>query len=106
MAESHRLSEGVANDVQLEPGGLLLLTGPNMSGKSTLMRAVLAAALLVNVGLPVPCESASVPQVRFARCDLPAQLVKLHVKWAEALLHKVTIPLHAHLCSKPVACAY
>jgi hypothetical protein len=51
-----------ANDVDVGDG-LLLLTGANMSGKSTIMRSVMAAALLANVGLPVPCHGASVPWV-------------------------------------------
>lgn len=42
--------------------GLFLLTAPNMSGKSTLMRAVLAAALLANAGLFVPCSEATFPR--------------------------------------------
>lgn len=48
------------NPVQLR--GLYLLTAPNMSGKSTLMRSVLVAALLANCGLCVPCSSATVPR--------------------------------------------
>jgi hypothetical protein len=40
--------------------GLFLLTAPNMSGKSTLMRSVLVAALLANCGLFVPCSEATV----------------------------------------------
>lgn len=54
----------VTNDVYLEQR-IMLLTGANMSGKSTLMRSVMAVALLGNLGLPVPCKSATVPQVCF-----------------------------------------
>jgi len=43
----------VTNDITM--GGIFLLTAPNMSGKSTLMRAVLTACLLGNCGLFVPC---------------------------------------------------
>lgn len=53
----------VLNDVHLGQR-IMLLTGANMSGKSTLMRSVMAVALLGNVGLPVPCTHATVPQVR------------------------------------------
>lgn len=42
--------------------GLFLLTAPNMSGKSTLMRAVLACSLLSNAGLFAPCTAAVVPR--------------------------------------------
>lgn len=48
------------NPVQLR--GIYLLTAPNMSGKSTLMRSVLVAALLANCGLCVPCDAATVPR--------------------------------------------
>eukprot|EP00944_MAST-04C_sp_MAST-4C-sp1_P014602 g14602.t1 len=50
----------VKNNVDLQ--GQWLLTGSNMSGKSTLLRSVTAAALLANCGLAVPiwpCQSES-----------------------------------------------
>lgn len=52
------INTGTPNDVDL---GLYLLTAPNMSGKSTLMRSVLVAALLANCGLFVPASEATVP---------------------------------------------
>lgn len=55
--------ETVVNDVRLGQR-IMLLTGANMAGKSTLMRSVMAVALLGNVGLPVPCAHATVPEVR------------------------------------------
>lgn len=48
-----RNSGGVSSSVDLD--GLFLLTAPNMSGKSTLMRSIAVAALLGNAGLFVPC---------------------------------------------------
>lgn len=48
----------VLNDVHLT--GVFLLSAPNMSGKSTLMRGVLVAALLANCGCYVPCSYAKV----------------------------------------------
>ena len=48
-----RSSGGVSCTVDLQ--GLYILTAPNMSGKSTLMRAMAVAALLGNCGLMVPC---------------------------------------------------
>jgi DNA mismatch repair protein MSH6 len=49
----------VPNDTSL--GGtsapMLLLTGPNMGGKSTLLRQVCLAALLAHIGADVPAES-------------------------------------------------
>jgi DNA mismatch repair protein MutS len=51
--------EFVANDTSLDPDDaqLLLLTGPNMSGKSTYLRQVALLALLAQIGSFVPAES-------------------------------------------------
>ncbi|NQZ00893.1 MAG: DNA mismatch repair protein MutS [Bdellovibrionales bacterium] len=51
----------VPNDISLQPSGCLLLTGPNMAGKSTLMRQVAINALLAQIGSDVACESAVLP---------------------------------------------
>lgn len=51
----------VPNDISLDEGQCLLLTGPNMAGKSTLMRQVAISAILAQVGSFVPAESASMP---------------------------------------------
>ena len=66
----------VLNDVRLQ--GIFLLTAPNMSGKSTLMRSILVAALLANCGLFVPCSEATVAQfdnflLRTASYDVPSE---------------------------------
>ena len=52
----------VPNDALLDPedARILLLTGPNMSGKSTYLRQVAAIALLAQIGSFVPAESAHV----------------------------------------------
>ncbi|HEY8494160.1 MAG TPA: DNA mismatch repair protein MutS [Myxococcota bacterium] len=52
----------VPNDALLDPeeARLLLLTGPNMSGKSTYLRQVALIALLAQMGSFVPAESAHV----------------------------------------------
>ena len=51
----------VPNDVTLGGGGgaprLLLLTGPNMGGKSTLLRQVCLATVLAQIGAWVPAEA-------------------------------------------------
>jgi len=52
----------VPNDTKLGGGGdapFLLLTGPNMGGKSTLIRQVCLAAIMAHVGADVPAASFS-----------------------------------------------
>jgi DNA mismatch repair protein MutS len=58
-----RGSDGfVPNDTRLDPAGqqILLLTGPNMSGKSTYLRQVALIVLLAQMGSFVPAERARV----------------------------------------------
>ncbi|MGI4945946.1 MAG: DNA mismatch repair protein MutS [Janthinobacterium lividum] len=51
----------VPNDCDLSPGRrVLLLTGPNMAGKSTYLRQNALIAILAQSGLPVPAESAEI----------------------------------------------
>ena len=70
-------SESVSNTFDLN--GLFLLTAPNMSGKSTLMRSAAAAALLSACGLCAPLAPKSWIQrfdclfVRGASADVPSE---------------------------------
>lgn len=48
----------VANDIRMENGQCLVLTGPNMAGKSTLMRQVAIAVILGQMGSFVPAAKA------------------------------------------------
>ena len=51
----------IPNDCRLSPSRqLLLITGPNMGGKSTYMRQVALIVLLAHVGACVPAKSASI----------------------------------------------
>jgi DNA mismatch repair protein MutS len=51
----------VPNDVSLAPDRrLLLLTGPNMAGKSTFLRQNALIAILAQAGLPVPAAAARI----------------------------------------------
>lgn len=50
-----------ANDIELKNGGCILLTGPNMAGKSTLMRQVALTVILAQAGGFVPASSARMP---------------------------------------------
>jgi len=73
---------GVGNDVSLSAGELVLLTAPNMSGKSTLMQSLLSASLLANCGLRVPAHHFQAPRfdaffLRAAGGDSPAEVMIL-----------------------------
>ncbi|WP_394837511.1 MutS family DNA mismatch repair protein [Pendulispora rubella] len=58
-------SKRVDNDVVLEhPGSVLLVTGSNMSGKSTLLRAVGINAVLALAGAPVCAQSLVIGDLR------------------------------------------
>ncbi|WP_277578131.1 DNA mismatch repair protein MutS [Bdellovibrio svalbardensis] len=54
-------SQFVANDIELRPHSCLLLTGPNMAGKSTLMRQVALMSIMAQMGSFVPCDEAHLP---------------------------------------------
>jgi DNA mismatch repair protein MutS len=51
----------IANNIRLEPHSCMLLTGPNMAGKSTLMRQVAVTSMMAQIGSFVAAEYASLP---------------------------------------------
>lgn len=54
----------IANDVELNPyRQLLLITGPNMGGKSTFMRQTALIVLLAHCGCYVPASSAKIGEI-------------------------------------------
>jgi DNA mismatch repair protein MutS len=62
----HLLKPGdayVANDVRLDQDNcqLIILTGPNMSGKSALLRQTAIITLMAHLGSYVPAQEASIP---------------------------------------------
>ena len=60
-----KASACVRNDVEVGPAGtFLLVTGSNMSGKSTLLRALGANVLLAGAGGPVCAEALELPRLR------------------------------------------
>jgi MutS domain V/MutS domain I len=70
-------TEAISNSFNAD--GMFLLTAPNMSGKSTLMRSTAAAALLANCGLCAPLSAGSAIRrfdnifVRGASADVPIE---------------------------------
>jgi hypothetical protein len=62
-------SVSVPNDVQVgPPGSFVLVTGSNMSGKSTLLRAVGLNVTLAQMGAPVSAQEFRLPPVDLATC--------------------------------------
>lgn len=54
--------EYIANSIEMDPETLILLiTGPNMSGKSTYMRQLALTVILAQMGCFVPAQSAVMP---------------------------------------------
>ena len=52
-----RVDNFIANDLTLHAGrSMLLITGPNMGGKSTYMRQAALLALMASCGLPLPAQ--------------------------------------------------
>lgn len=54
------LKHPIANDWKIQQS-LCLLTGPNMAGKSTLLKALSIIVYLAHLGFPVPAKTASIP---------------------------------------------
>ena len=55
----------VPNDTKIDPDSdqILIITGPNMSGKSTYLRQVALITIMAQIGSFVPAESASIGAV-------------------------------------------
>jgi len=69
----------IPNDVLLDEGGrVVLLTGPNMAGKSTLLRQVGLCVVLAQIGSFVPCQRARIGVVDrvFTRVGASDNLVR------------------------------
>ena len=55
-------SEFVPNDIYMNKDtSILLITGPNMAGKSTYMRSLAITAVMAQIGSYVPCKSCNMP---------------------------------------------
>lgn len=53
----------ISNDIYLDPGSqqIIILTGPNMSGKSAILRQTALVTLMAHIGSFVPAASAKIP---------------------------------------------
>jgi DNA mismatch repair protein MutS len=89
----------IPNDVLLDPAGrVILLTGPNMAGKSTLLRQVGLCVLLAQMGAFVPARRAVVGAVDrlFTRVGASDNLVRgqstfmVEMSETSAILHGAT----------------
>jgi len=94
-----QVEQFVANDTELsEARRMLLVTGPNMGGKSTYMRQVAIIALLAHIGCFVPAAEASLGEIDqiFTRIgssdDLASGRSTFMVEMTEAanILHNAT----------------
>ena len=74
-----RDSSAVSNDVEIRRGEGVIVTGPNMAGKSTLSRSIASAALLASCGLMAPAQRCAVSPnlksvvLRLPRKDAPSE---------------------------------
>jgi DNA mismatch repair protein MutS len=59
--DQSQISKFVANNILLQPSDCYLITGPNMAGKSTLMRQVALTSILAQMGSFVPATTAELP---------------------------------------------
>ena len=62
VVEKVSTSNYVSNDVTMGDGvDILLITGPNMAGKSTYMRQLAITVIMAQIGCYVPCKTCEIP---------------------------------------------
>ncbi len=88
----------VCNDVSVGPAGtLLLVTGSNMSGKSTLLRSIGLNAALAGIGGPVCADQLTLPSLELATSIRVSDDVSQGVSFYMAELKRLkSVVDHAH----------
>lgn len=73
-----KVSKFISNTIELKSSECLLITGPNMAGKSTLMRQVALSVILAQTGSYVPASEALLPiyDALFTRIGASDQLTE------------------------------
>ena len=62
VVEKVNKDDYVPNDIKMDKNtDILLITGPNMAGKSTYMREMAIIVIMVQIGSFVPCKKCSIP---------------------------------------------
>ncbi len=61
VVEQFQKNKFIANNIELKRSECFLITGPNMAGKSTLMRQVALTVILAQMGSYVPASAATLP---------------------------------------------
>ena len=62
MNKSWLAGSYIPNDIKMDQDtDIFLITGPNMSGKSTYMRQMALIAIMAQIGCFVPADSATLP---------------------------------------------
>jgi hypothetical protein len=95
----------VGNDVEVGPWGtVLFVTGSNMSGKSTLLRAIGLNTVLARAGAPVAAVSCALPSLDIRCCMRVEDSVDRGVSYfmAELLRLKSVVDAAHAACEQPV----
>jgi len=95
IEEIHSSERFVPNDTLLDNGEnqLVIITGPNMAGKSTFMRQVALITLMAQMGSFVPAEAARIPLVDriFTRVGASDNLARGHSTFMVEMMESAAI---------------
>ena len=95
IEEMHSSERFVPNDTLLDNGEnqLIIITGPNMAGKSTFMRQVALITLMAQMGSFVPAEKARIPLVDriFTRVGASDNLARGHSTFMVEMMESAAI---------------